>query len=160
MKNFKTFNEFINEGYVGPFMFSDNTSDEELKLMHDAAVSGFANWQKGFEYPKADYKKAYTEIEAILKKRGVKESVNEAVSADELIKYVKDASNKTFKGGGNGQNLLDSAMELASHIDSNRLGRDTRGYEEDGFYGPTTVTLFKRLVDQMSKDDTTNNRED
>ena len=160
MKNFKTFNEFINEGYVGPFMFSNNTSDEELKLMHDAAVSGFSNWQKGFEFPKADYKKAYTEIEAILKKRGVKESVNEAVSADELIKYVKDASNKTFKGGGNGQNLLDSAMELASHIDSNRLGRDPRGYEEDGFYGPATVTLFKRLVDQMSKDDTTNNRED
>ena len=230
MKNFKTFDEFLNEGYVGPFMFSDKTSDEELKLMHDAAVSGFANWQKGFEYPKADYKKAYTEIEAILKKRGVKESVNEsstikisklsdidhtriikwmnnqfdsnkydmkksgsgfeidanklskteqedlmyylksqsyikesvneAVSPDELSKYVKDASNKTFKGGGNGQNLLDSAMELASHIDSNRLGRDTRGYEEDGFYGPATVTLFKRLVDQMSKDDTTNNRED
>ena len=78
MKNFKTFDEFLNEGYVGPFMFSDKTSDEELKLMHDAAVSGFANWQKGFEYPKADYKKAYTEIEAILKKRGVKESVNES----------------------------------------------------------------------------------
>ena len=58
MKNLKTFDEFLNEGWIGPFMFSDKTSDEELKLMHDAAVSGFAYWQKGFEYPKADYKKA------------------------------------------------------------------------------------------------------
>jgi hypothetical protein len=88
------------------------------------------------------------------------EFLNEAVSSDELQKYVESASSKTFKGGGNGQNLLDSAMELASHIDSYRKGRDTRGYEEDGFYGPITVTLFKKLVDQMSKDDMTNNRED
>jgi hypothetical protein len=62
----------VTEAWVGPFMFSDKTSDEELKLMRDAAVSGFANWQKGFEYPKADYKKAYQEIEKLLKKRGVK----------------------------------------------------------------------------------------
>jgi hypothetical protein len=88
------------------------------------------------------------------------EHTNEAVSSDELYKYVNDVANKTFKGGGNGQNLLDSAMELASHIDSNRQGRDTKGYEEDGFYGPATVTLFKRLVDQMSKDDITNNNID
>lgn len=87
-------------------------------------------------------------------------NVNEAVSPDELVRYVKDASNKTFKGGGNGQNLLDSAMELASHIDSYRKGRDTHGYEEDGWYGPITVTLFKKLVDQMSKDDITGNKED
>jgi hypothetical protein len=86
--------------------------------------------------------------------------VNEAVSPDELVKYVEAASQKTFKGGGNGQNLLDSAMELASHIDSYRKGRDTRGYEEDGWYGPITVTLFKKLVDQMSKDDITGNKED
>ena len=88
------------------------------------------------------------------------EFLNEAFSDDELQKYVESASSKTFKGGGNGQNLLDNAMELASHIDSYRKGRDTRGYEEDGFYGPITVTLFKKLVDQMSKDDMTNNKED
>lgn len=86
--------------------------------------------------------------------------VNEAVSSDELVKYVDALSQKTFKGGGNGQNLLDSAMELASHIDSYRKGRDTKGYEEDGWYGPITVTLFKKLVDQMSKDDITSNKEE
>lgn len=84
--------------------------------------------------------------------------VNE--SAADLIKYVETISEKTFKGGGNGQNLLDNAMELASHIGDYEMGRPTRGYEEDGFYGPATVTLFKRLVDQMSADDIKNNQAD
>ena len=84
--------------------------------------------------------------------------VNE--TAADLIKYVETASQKTFKGGGNGQNLLDNAMELASHIGDYEMGRPTRGYEEDGFYGPATVTLFKRLVDQMSADDIKNNQAD
>lgn len=87
-------------------------------------------------------------------------NLKEAISSDELVKYVKDASNKTFKSGGNGQNLLDNAMELALHIDSYRLGRDTRGHEEDGWYGPITVDLFKKLIDQMSKDDIAGNKED
>ena len=56
----------------GPFFVSDNMTDEELKKMYDDAISGYAYWQKGFEYPKSDYKKAYTEIQKILKKRGVK----------------------------------------------------------------------------------------
>ena len=77
-----------------------------------------------------------------------------------LQDYVEAASQKTFKGGGNGQNLLDEAMGLAGHIDSYALGRDTRGYEEDGFYGPLTMTAFKKLVDQMSADDIKNNQAD
>jgi hypothetical protein len=77
-----------------------------------------------------------------------------------LQDYVNATSQKTFKGGGNGQNLLDSAMELANHIDNYRQGRDTRGYEEDGFYGPLTITAFKKLVDQMSADDIKNNQAD
>lgn len=77
-----------------------------------------------------------------------------------LQDYVEAASQKTFKGGGNGQNLLDGAMELANHIDNYRQGRDTRGYEEDGFYGPLTITAFKKLVDQMSADDIKNNQAD
>ena len=77
-----------------------------------------------------------------------------------LQDYVEAASQKTFKGGGNGQNLLDEAMGLAGHIDSYALGRDTRGYEEDGFYGPLTITAFKKLVDQMSADDIKNNQAD
>jgi gas vesicle protein len=85
--------------------------------------------------------------------------VNEA-KGSALQDYVETVSQKTFKGGGNGQNLLDEAMGLAGHIDSYALGRDTRGYEEDGFYGPLTMTAFKKLVDQMSADDIKNNQAD
>jgi hypothetical protein len=86
--------------------------------------------------------------------------INEGIDEHELSKYVKSASDKTFKGGGNGQNLLDNALALADFIDSYRKGRNTRGYEEDGFYEVGTVDLFKKLVDQMSKDDMKNNKED
>ena len=75
----------------------------------------------------------------------------------DLYKYVKEASAKTFKGGGNGQNLLDSALELASHIDTYQKGINSNGPGEDGFYGPTVTSLFKRLVDAMSADDIKNN---
>lgn len=64
--------ESVNEAWFGPFQFNDKMSDEELKKMYDDAVSGYANWQRGFQYPKSDYKKAYQEIEKILKKRGVR----------------------------------------------------------------------------------------
>ena len=83
---------------------------------------------------------------------------NEGVA--NLVKYVEDAAQKTFKNGGNGQNLLDNTMELASHIEENQVGRDTRGYEEDGWYEAGTVALFKKLVDSMSADDIKNNSED
>ena len=53
--------------------------------MYDAALDGYANYQRGFEHPKSKYKQAYQEIEKILKKRGV--SVDEAV---ELVHVYKD----------------------------------------------------------------------
>lgn len=93
-------------------------------------------------------------------KKKVSESVEVNEAVVDLQKYVEDASKKTFKNGGNGQNLLDNAMELARHIDSYTLGRNTRGYEEDGFYEPVTIALFKKLVDSMSADDIKNNSED
>lgn len=72
--------ELVGEAWVGPFQFTDKMSDDELKKMYDEAVSGYANWQKGFEHPKSDYKKAYQEIAKILKKRGV---VVESVETNE-----------------------------------------------------------------------------
>jgi hypothetical protein len=98
------------------------------------------------------------DLELALESLGLisEEALSEA--AADLVKYVESVARKTFTGGGNGQNILDSAMELASHIESYQQGRNTRGYEEDGFYGPTTITLFKRLVDQMSADDIKNNQ--
>jgi hypothetical protein len=88
MKNYiPKYDEFVNEDWIGPFVFNDSMKDEELKAMYQGALDGFAYWQKGFEYPKADYKKAYQEIGKLLKKRGIKvdESVNEgAVKAFEM----------------------------------------------------------------------------
>ena len=85
--------QFIDEAWVGPFQFNDKMSDDELKKMYDEALSGYANWQKGFEYPKSDYKKAYQEIEKILKKKGVvvESAINEAKALDtsSMIQWIE-----------------------------------------------------------------------
>ena len=64
------------EAFVGPFVFNDRMSDEELLGMYNGALDGYSYYAKGMQYPKSDYKKAYQEIEKILKKRGV--DINEA----------------------------------------------------------------------------------
>ena len=68
--------ESVDEAFIGPFVFNDRMSDEELKAMYNDALGGYANYSKGFQHPKSDYKQAYQEIEKILKKRGV--SVDES----------------------------------------------------------------------------------
>ncbi len=77
--------ELVKEAFIGPFVFNDKMSDEELKDMYDAALDGYANYSRGFQHPKSKYKQAYQEIEKILKKKGV--SVDEAV---ELVHVYKD----------------------------------------------------------------------
>ena len=82
MKHIHTYENFVgeskdakvNEGaveYIGPFVISDKMSDDELRQMHTNAVDGYANWQSGFYYTKADYRKAYETIEKIAKQRGL-----------------------------------------------------------------------------------------
>ena len=83
---YKLISGSIDEAFVGPFVFNDTMSDEELKAMYDGALDGYANWQKGFQYLKSDYKKAYQEIEKILKKRGVK--VDESEKLEEAVKIA------------------------------------------------------------------------
>ena len=63
--------ETVSEAFIGPYVFSDKTSDEELKAMYFSALDGYSYYQKGMHYAKSDYKKVYQEIEKILKKRGV-----------------------------------------------------------------------------------------
>ena len=89
---YKLISGSIDEAFIGPFFFNNSTSDEDLKKMYDDALSGYANWQKGFEYPKADYKKAYQEIEKLLKKRGIK--VDESIVNEHSLqesKYLNEA---------------------------------------------------------------------
>ena len=63
--------KLLREAFIGPFVFNDRMSDEELLGMYNGALDGYANYAKGMHYSKSDYKNAYQEIEKILKKRGV-----------------------------------------------------------------------------------------
>jgi len=75
-------NDGVDEAFIGPFVFNDRMSDEELKAMYNGALDGYANYSKGFQHSKSDYKQAYQEIEKILKKRGV--SVDESVITEAM----------------------------------------------------------------------------
>ena len=81
----------VTEAFIGPFVFNDRMSDDELKAMYNGALDGYANYSKGFQHSKSDYKRAYQEIEKILKKRGVSvdESVNEASDQQRLTHLRK-----------------------------------------------------------------------
>ena len=146
MKHIRTLENFLNEGYVGPFMFSDNTSDEELKLLHNAAVSGFANWQKGFEYPKADYKKAYTEIEAILKKRGIKESVNENA------KQAESELNTVVRKLERNEDAIDISIALTNNLMKSISSIDKTSMDSDEIYDINNWlgTILKSLNSKAS----------
>ena len=128
--------EFTSEAFIGPFVFNDRMSDEKLLGMYNGALDGYANWQKGFEYPKSDYKKAYQEIEKILKKRGV--SVDESVvteaeikSDDEFKEYAFTVLQKAF-----GEDFDDAkAQEVVDGILS----------KSDGDYGAAVGMLTSSL---------------
>ena len=93
----KEMSKAVNEAFIGPFVFNDKMSDDELKAMYDGALDGYAYYAKGMQYSKSDYKKAYQEIEKILKKRGV--SVNEAKVNEESISSLKTKLQKLDKDG-------------------------------------------------------------
>ena len=76
--------ETVDEAFIGPFVFNDSMSDEELLGMYNGALDGYANYAKGMHYSKSEYKKAYQEIEKILKKRGVAVDENVALAAQNI----------------------------------------------------------------------------
>ena len=164
-----TFESATNEAF---YRMSSDTVGNELYAASQALTTYYDWLQAGNdsgEGKSLDHiidllKKCKNSIKKFNKAAEVKGTAYESVVTEgkdsALQDYVNATSQKTFKGGGNGQNLLDGAMELANHIDNYRQGRDTRGYEEDGFYGPLTITAFKKLVDQMSADDIKNNQAD
>ena len=93
--------ESVTEAYIGPFVFNDKMSDDELKDMYDAALDGYANYSKGFQHPKSKYKQAYQEIEKILKKRGV--SVDEGtLYGNEVAIYMGEDGETRIEKRGRG----------------------------------------------------------
>ena len=97
----------VTEAFIGPFVFNDRMSDDELKAMYNGALDGYANYSKGFQHSKSDYKRAYQEIEKILKKRGV--NVDESVVTEEKIKYAKG---KTYQSSGHWTVMVDSNSSM------------------------------------------------
>ena len=98
--------ETVSEAFIGPYVFNDKMSDEELKAMYFSAVDGYSYYQKGMHYAKSDYKKAYQEIEKILKKRGV--------SIDEMAGTGAVSLNPGQTIGGMGDVTLPVNGELGS----------------------------------------------
>ena len=95
--------ETVDEAFIGPFVFNDKMSSEELMGMYKGALDGYANYAKGMYYAKSDYKRAYQEIEKILKKRGV--PVDETVQQTMITPGVV---------GGMGDVAFPSAGQLGS----------------------------------------------
>jgi hypothetical protein len=83
---------------------------------------------------------------------------NENVGGDTLTNYVEQVAEKTFSDGGNGQNLLDSATELAGFIDTYALSGKTPSPFEGGFYTENTFMKFKELIDSMYDDEIEHNQ--
>ena len=98
--------ETVDEAFIGPFVFNDKMSDEELLGMYNGALDGYANYAKGMHYSKSDYKKAYQEIEKILKKRGV--------SVDEDFAHAAQNITPSANIGGMGPVVLPSDGAVGS----------------------------------------------
>lgn len=64
-------NEFQNLQMFGPYVFTDDISDDELKLIYKSAKSAIADWREGYFYPRMDYINARRTAEKRLKERGV-----------------------------------------------------------------------------------------
>jgi len=83
--------------------------------------------------------------------------LKEGIGGDALSNYLDAAANKCMEDGGNGQNLLDNASELAAFIDAYMMTSRRTGPEEGGIYTPATAMAFKKLIDSMANDEVTNN---
>ena len=162
MKPIKNYEEFINEAWIGPFVFNEDMTDDELKAIYQGALDGFAYWQKGFEYPKADYKKAYQEIEKILKKRGV--NVDESINEGDMTKdydgfIVLDyKSKKTYKfkyvKGTSNVKVEDAAIsKLMASTKAPRSNFAVHGFVRKGEWDKSDVEVLESSVNEGSKDE-------
>lgn len=83
-------------------------------------------------------------------------NINEST---DLVKYLNDTIKKTEKGGGNAINF-DIVKELAMHIESYKHDAKIPAPGEPGYYSETTINLFTKLLDSMSKDEIEGNNVD
>ena len=120
------------EAFVGPFVFNDKMSDDELKAMYNGALDGYSYYAKGMQYPKSDYKKAYQEIEKILKKRGVgvdESVVTEGMSKSAIKKAIKVIDQQIEdEEGGDGEPLDNETLQALEQERERLLGMNEHKY--------------------------------
>ena len=83
--------------------------------------------------------------------------LKEESSQNELSRYLESSAQQCFHYGGNGQNLLDNAGDLAAFIDSNMVTARRNSPEEPGWYSKETADAFKKLIDSMVEDEVKSN---
>ena len=154
--------ETVDEAFIGPFVFNDSMSDEELLGMYNGALDGYANYAKGMHYTKSDYKKAYQEIEKILKKRGI--TVDENITPANLTGMgpVVLPGNGTVGSGDVPAGSGDAEEEYKKKRKKMKYIKTFEAYSQDdinmsyGFYGQIETSFnekkAKTLFDQGVKD--------
>lgn len=72
--------------------------------------------------------------------------------------YLSKTLLKTYKGGGNGDNLYSNLNDIAIHLDT-ASKESKKGFRvvSNKIYGKSSVDAFKKLCDCMSRDEVTNN---
>ncbi len=107
-------------------------SDDELKAMYNGALDGYSYYAKGMQYPKSDYKKAYQEIEKILKKRGVgvdESVVTEGMSKSAIKKAIKVIDQQIEdEEGGDGEPLDNETLQALEQERERLLGMNEHKY--------------------------------
>lgn len=78
--------------------------------------------------------------------------------AGDLVALTNDAIKRAKSNGGNDKGWGKAALELASHLQSYRVGANNAGPGEDGFYTGPTLSAFTRLVDDIAMENIKSNR--
>lgn len=139
--------ETVDEAFIGPFVFNDSMSDEELLGMYNGALDGYANYAKGMHYSKSDYKKAYQEIEKILKKRGVSvdENAMGAISLNPGMTIGGMGPVVLPSDGGVGSGDVPSVADIDDDEEEAKKDKTKKKLEMEGF---KLFTQFSNFINE------------
>jgi len=140
--------ETVDEAFIGPFVFNDKMSDEELLGMYNGALDGYANYAKGMHYSKSDYKRAYQEIEKILKKRGVAVDEDFAHAAQNITPSANIGGMGPVvlpSDGGIGSGDVPSVADIDDDEEEAKKDKTKKKLEMEGF---KLFTQFNNFVSE------------
>jgi hypothetical protein len=148
--------ETVDEAFIGPFVFNNSMSDEELLGMYNGALDGYANYAKGMHYSKSEYKKAYQEIEKILKKRGVAVDENVALAAQNITPSANIGGMGPVvlpSDGGVGSGDVPAVADIDDDEEETKKDKTKKKLEMENFNLYTQFNLFvsESLVSEAFK---------